>query len=46
MPGRLENKIAIVTRGGSDFGLGIATKFVHEGAKVIIADVAQERARL
>jgi NAD(P)-dependent dehydrogenase (short-subunit alcohol dehydrogenase family) len=42
MPGRLENKIAIVTGGGSGFGQGIATKFVQEGAKVIIADVAQE----
>ena len=42
MPGRLENKIAIVTGGGSGFGQGIATKFVQEGAKVMIADVAQE----
>jgi NADP-dependent 3-hydroxy acid dehydrogenase YdfG len=42
MPGRLENKVAIITGGGSGFGQGIATKFVQEGAKVIIADVAQE----
>jgi NAD(P)-dependent dehydrogenase (short-subunit alcohol dehydrogenase family) len=41
MPGRLENKVAIVTGGGSGFGQGIATKFVQEGAKVIIADLAQ-----
>jgi NAD(P)-dependent dehydrogenase (short-subunit alcohol dehydrogenase family) len=42
MPGRLENKVAIVTGGGSGFGQGIATKFVQEGAKVIIADLAQD----
>ena len=29
-----------VTGGGSGFGAGIATKFVHEGAKVLIADMA------
>jgi NAD(P)-dependent dehydrogenase (short-subunit alcohol dehydrogenase family) len=42
MPGRLESKVAIVTGGGSGFGQGIATKFVQEGAKVIIADIAQD----
>lgn len=42
MPGRLENKVAIVTGGGSGFGQGIATKFVQEGAQVIIADLAQD----
>ena len=35
---RLENKVAIVTGGGSGFGAGIAAKFVAEGAKVLIAD--------
>jgi 3-oxoacyl-[acyl-carrier protein] reductase len=35
---RLEGKVAIVTGGGSGFGAGIATKFVAEGAKVLIAD--------
>ena len=35
---RLEGKIAIVTGGGSGFGEGIATKFVKEGARVLIAD--------
>jgi len=39
---RLEGKVAIVTGGGSGFGAGIATKFVQEGAKVIIADMSQE----
>ena len=35
---KLQNKIAIVTGGGSGFGEGIVRKFVTEGAKVIVAD--------
>lgn len=35
---RLQDKIAIVTGGGSGFGEGIVRKFVAEGAKVLIAD--------
>jgi len=35
---KLQNKIAIVTGGGSGFGEGIVRKFVAEGAKVIVAD--------
>lgn len=42
MPGRLEDKVAIVTGGASGFGRGIANKFVAEGAKVIIADLSEE----
>jgi NAD(P)-dependent dehydrogenase (short-subunit alcohol dehydrogenase family) len=42
MVGRLEGKVAIVTGGGSGFGAGIATKFVQEGAKVLITDLNQE----
>ncbi|MEP2028433.1 MAG: SDR family oxidoreductase [Paracoccaceae bacterium] len=36
---RLSGKTAIVTGGASGFGEGIATKFVSEGARVMIADV-------
>jgi 3-oxoacyl-[acyl-carrier protein] reductase len=35
---RLQNKIAIVTGGGSGFGEGIVRKFAAEGAKVLIVD--------
>lgn len=36
---RLENKVAIVTGGGSGFGAGICKKFTEEGARVIVADL-------
>jgi 3-oxoacyl-[acyl-carrier protein] reductase len=35
---RLKDKVAIVTGGASGFGEGIVRKFVHEGARVLIAD--------
>lgn len=35
---RLENKIAIVTGGGSGFGSGIARRFAEEGATVMVVD--------
>jgi NAD(P)-dependent dehydrogenase (short-subunit alcohol dehydrogenase family) len=42
MPGRLRNKVAIITGGGSGYGAGIATTFAQEGAKVVIADLSVE----
>lgn len=41
---RLENKTAIVTGGASGFGAGIVSKFVAEGARVLIADINAEAA--
>src|SRR5579859_2126057 len=37
--GRLAGKVAIVTGAASGFGAGIATQFVAEGARVVIADL-------
>jgi 3-oxoacyl-[acyl-carrier protein] reductase len=39
MPGRLQDKVTIITGGGSGFGAGIVKKFVNEGSKVLIWDI-------
>ena len=39
---RLDQKVAIVTGAASGFGAGIASHFVREGAKVILADLNSE----
>jgi len=41
---RLQDKVAIVTGGGSGFGAGIVRKFVAEGAQVLVADLNLEAA--
>lgn len=41
---RLQEKVAIVTGGGSGFGAGIARKFAAEGARVVVADINGEAA--
>jgi 3-oxoacyl-[acyl-carrier protein] reductase len=42
---RLQDKVAIVTGGGSGFGAGIVRKFVAEGARVLVADLNADAAQ-
>lgn len=43
MAGRLENKTALVTGGCSGIGLATVERFVAEGAKVVVADLQDEK---
>jgi 3-oxoacyl-[acyl-carrier protein] reductase len=42
--GRLQDKVAIVTGAGQGIGLAYAGRFLAEGAKVVVAELSEERA--
>lgn len=42
MPGRLEDKIAVITGAASGIGRETARRFAEEGARVVVADLADE----
>jgi NAD(P)-dependent dehydrogenase (short-subunit alcohol dehydrogenase family) len=42
MTARLQNKVAVITGGGSGMGLASAEKFVAHGARVVIADIDKQ----
>lgn len=42
---RLSNNVALVTGGGSGIGRGVALRFAHEGAHVVVADIDEPRAQ-
>jgi NAD(P)-dependent dehydrogenase (short-subunit alcohol dehydrogenase family) len=42
--GRLEGKVAIITGAGQGIGLAYAKRFLAEGAKVVVAEVVEDRA--
>ena len=42
-PGRLEGKVAVVTGGARGTGAAVARRFAAEGARVIVADVLDDR---
>jgi meso-butanediol dehydrogenase/(S,S)-butanediol dehydrogenase/diacetyl reductase len=44
MAGKLDNKVAIVTAGGSGIGAATVRRFAREGAAVVIADLSGSRA--
>ncbi len=43
--GRLQDKVAIITGAGQGIGLAYAHRFLDEGAKVVVAEINEDRAK-
>ena len=43
--GRLDDKVAIITGAGQGIGLAYARRFLDEGAKVVVAEISEERGK-
>ena len=39
---KLQNKVAVITGAGSGLGAALAERFAHEGARLIVADIATD----
>jgi NAD(P)-dependent dehydrogenase (short-subunit alcohol dehydrogenase family) len=46
MAGRLDGKVAVITGGASGIGLGAVELFAAEGARVVAADIQDEKGRM